>query len=98
MTDVVLAYRSTAVFADPERVDLAGWNQPSLAVDERPRPGERGHGLVEIPVLYDGPDLDAVAARLGLAADVVPCTPASYDVFAIGFLRASLRGLSPRRP
>jgi KipI family sensor histidine kinase inhibitor len=57
-------------------------------------------GLVEIPVVYDGADLDDVAAATGLtAADVVRLhSAAEYDVafcgFAPGF--AYLRGLDTR--
>src|SRR5262245_48645858 len=92
VTDVVLAYRTVAVFADPDRVDL-----PALESDLRtiapetsggpgtgpPRTGKR----LEIPVLYDGADLESVAGRLGLSpADVIALHGGvDYDVFAIGF-------------
>jgi KipI family sensor histidine kinase inhibitor len=85
--DVVLAYQSAAVFADPDAVDLALLEDRlrSLEVpkDERP-PG----ALVRLPVLYDGDDLADVARRLGLAeAEVVAAhTGPEYRVFAIGFL------------
>jgi KipI family sensor histidine kinase inhibitor len=41
-----------------------------------------------IPVLYDGADLDVVAARLNLtSADVIAIhSSLDYDVFAVGFL------------
>jgi KipI family sensor histidine kinase inhibitor len=87
VTDVVLAYRTVAVFADPEQVDLVELESrlcAIVAVEESARPGRR----VVIPVLYDGADLDAVAERRDLGRDEVIHlhTSVEYDVFAIGFL------------
>jgi KipI family sensor histidine kinase inhibitor len=87
VTDVVLAYRTVAVFADPERVDL-------VALESRLRviassDGSRRHGRqLVIPVLYDGADLLDVAARLTLSpAEMIALhCKVDYDVFAIGFL------------
>ena len=86
--DVVLAYRSVAVFADAEQVDLlrsgiaAQWRSSRRRALETP-----GRRLV-IPVLYDGADLDVVAARLNLSSEEVIAIHSSvdYDVFAVGFL------------
>jgi KipI family sensor histidine kinase inhibitor len=87
VTDVVLAYRSVAVFADPELLDPVvlesrlGGIEP--ASDSR-RAGKRHF----IPVRYDGPDLDEVATRLGLGRDeaIRAHSSVEYDVFAIGFM------------
>src|SRR5262249_49584811 len=51
---------------------------------ESARQGKR----IAIPVLYDGADLDAVAARLNLSQDQVIAlhSGVEYHVFAIGFL------------
>jgi KipI family sensor histidine kinase inhibitor len=112
VTDVVLAYRTVAVFADPDRTDLAELESRlrAIAVDPAgssgPEPAGAGKLLV-IPVLYDGADLEDVAARLELGrAEVIERHGAvAYDVFAIGFqpgfpyagdLPAALAGL-PRR-
>jgi KipI family sensor histidine kinase inhibitor len=88
VTDVVLAYRSVAVFADP---DLADLGQLELTLGSlKPVTREPAEGkLIEIPVLYDGPDLDIVASRLSLdTTNVVALhTGSVYDVFAIGFLQ-----------
>ena len=106
VTDVVLAYRAVAVFADPEHVDLLELESHLRAiatVAESDRQGKR----ILIPVLYDGVDLDAVAARrsLGRAEVIELHSGVEYDVFAIGFqpgfpyagyLAAALSGL-PRR-
>jgi KipI family sensor histidine kinase inhibitor len=112
VTDVVLAYCTVAVFADPDRVDLPALESDlrTIVIDasgsSRPGRPSMGKGLV-IPVLYDGEDLEVVAERLGLSvAEVITLHSGfDYDVFAIGFqpgfpyagyLPAALSGL-PRR-
>jgi KipI family sensor histidine kinase inhibitor len=87
VTDVVLAYRTVAVFADPDRVELSELESGLRTVAGIPRSDRGGRRLV-IPVLYDGADLGAVAARLALSlAEVIDLhSGVSYDVFAIGFL------------
>lgn len=109
VTDVVLAYRGVAVFADPDRLDPTDLESRlrSIAIEPADTPGPGTTEPLVIPVLYDGEDLDDVAARLGLSpAEVVARhTGVDYDVFAIGFqpgfpyagyLPAALSGL-PRR-
>ena len=85
--DVVLAYRTVAVFADPEQVDLLDLESRLKAVQPTAESRDAGRRLV-IPVLYDGPDLDAVAARLNLtcAEVIAQHTSVDFDVFAVGFL------------
>jgi KipI family sensor histidine kinase inhibitor len=106
VTDVVLAYRAVAVFADPEQVDLLELESRLRAIAPVAASDCRGK-RIRIPVLYDGADLDAVAARRNLSrAEVVDLHGGvEYDVFAIGFLPgfpyagylpAALSGL-PRR-
>ena len=92
VTDVVLAYRSVAVFADPDRTDLDALESRlrAIAIDETWPPGTgstRRTDPLEIPVLYDGADLEDVAARRNLSvADVISAhAGVDYDVFAIGF-------------
>jgi KipI family sensor histidine kinase inhibitor len=85
--DVVMAYRTAAVFADPEIVDLVELESRLRAVVPGEAPQKSRRDLV-IPVLYDGADLGDVAARLALStAEVIEqhCQ-VEYDVFAIGFL------------
>jgi KipI family sensor histidine kinase inhibitor len=87
VTDVVLAYRAVAVFADPDVVDLA--ELESLLSSIAPAGESRGRGkAVVVPVYYDGADLNDVAARLNLSpSDLIDLhSRAEYDVFAIGFL------------
>src|SRR4051812_641119 len=88
VTDVVLAYRSAAVFADPDKTDLEALERELGTIKSGSAQLPQGKTLV-IPVYYDGPDLDEVAARLNLDRDelVVLHTRAVYDVFAIGFLQ-----------
>src|SRR5262249_50352550 len=87
LTDVVLAYQSVAVFADPDEADL-GALETGLRALASPGASGRSGRLHLIPVLYDGADLVDAAARLGLSADALVALHASvaYDVFAIGFL------------
>lgn len=106
VTDVVLAYRSAGVFADPEQVDLEELETVLRGFSAGPDASPEGR-LIAVPVLYDGPDLEEAAGRLKLsAAEVVrEHTAVEYRVFAIGFLQGfpyagylppALRGL-PRR-
>ncbi|WP_165235324.1 5-oxoprolinase subunit B family protein [Aquisphaera insulae] len=88
VTDVVLAYRSAAVFADPDRADL----DELEGVLSSFRPSAEGglpSRLHVVPVLYDGPDLGPVAARLSVTPDEVAARHCgeTYDVFALGFLQ-----------
>jgi KipI family sensor histidine kinase inhibitor len=108
VVDVVLAYQSAAVYADPELADLAQLERSlrSLTpVDEQLSQSN----VVELPVLYDGEDLAEAARLLGLSeSEVVALHSGSdYDVFAIGFLPGfpyagylpdRLRGLERRTP
>jgi KipI family sensor histidine kinase inhibitor len=85
--DVVLAYRTVAVFAESEHVDLVELESRLKAVESSAESGTVGRLLV-IPVLYDGADLDMVGARQKLtSADVIALhSSVDYDVFAVGFL------------
>jgi KipI family sensor histidine kinase inhibitor len=85
--DVVLAYRSVAVFAAAEHDDLVELESRLRAVKSSTEPRDAGRRLV-IPVLYDGADLDTVADRLKLTvAEVIAIhSSVDYDVFAVGFL------------
>jgi KipI family sensor histidine kinase inhibitor len=87
VTDVVLAYRTAAVFADPDQADLDALESELSTIEPSSAAAVTGR-LVTIPVLYDGPDLSSVAQRLGLLVDQVIENHSSvdYQVFAIGFL------------
>jgi KipI family sensor histidine kinase inhibitor len=87
VTDVVLAYRSVAVFADPAQTDLITL-QSQLGTIVAPRDSKAEGKRLIIPVLYNGADLPDVAARLGLPEpEVIQLhSGVDFDVFAIGFL------------
>jgi KipI family sensor histidine kinase inhibitor len=87
VTDVVLAYCSAAVFVDLDQGDLDAI-ESALSSTEPESATQTVGKLVVIPVLYDGPDLEAVARRLGLESSRVIAihTSVDYDVFATGFL------------
>jgi KipI family sensor histidine kinase inhibitor len=85
--DVVLAYQTAAVFADPDRIDLAALEMRLRGVE--PGPGGRRPGrLIRLPVLYDGEDLPEVARRTSLTVSEVieHHSGQDYRVYAIGFL------------
>jgi KipI family sensor histidine kinase inhibitor len=92
ITDVVFAYRTVAVHADPDRADLPDLESGLRTIAAGPagesRPDRSGTGRrLVIPVLYDGEDLGDVASRLGLGPSEVIAlhSGVEYDVFAIGF-------------
>ena len=84
--DIVLAYRSVAVFADADQVDLLDLESRLRAVEPTGQSEATGRRHL-IPVLYDGADLGVVAARLGLPSEQVIAIHSSvdFDVFAVGF-------------
>jgi KipI family sensor histidine kinase inhibitor len=96
--DVVPADRTVLVRFDPRRVDAA--NVRRLLLDLPLDPTSTDAGRVDVPVSYDGADLDAVAALTGLTtADVVAIhTAATYRVGFVGFAPgfAYLVGGDPR--
>jgi KipI family sensor histidine kinase inhibitor len=87
VTDVVLAYRAVAVFSDPDALDPANLESRLAAITPAGDSPSAGKLLV-IPVLYDGADIEDVAARLDLTRpDVIKAhCSVEYNVFAIGFL------------
>ncbi len=104
--DVVLAYATAAVYADPDRVDLAALESRLRTLVPVEASVDAGT-LIELPVLYEGEDLPEVAERLGLREDAVVATHSGtiYHVFAVGFqpgfpyagyLPAALSGLARR--
>jgi KipI family sensor histidine kinase inhibitor len=86
VNEVVLAYRSVAVFAEPERSDPEAIESMLRAILASRFEATLGP-IIEIPVMYDGDDLDDVAVRLGLSRDAVIAAHSGsiYTVFALGF-------------
>jgi KipI family sensor histidine kinase inhibitor len=96
--DVVPGAQTVLVTTEPGRVDLAGLAARVVALT-LPTAGPDAAALAEIPVVYDGPDLDEVAGLTGLSvAEVVARhTAAEYRVGWMGFSPGFgyLTGLDP---
>lgn len=68
--DVVPAARTVLLVLDPDLLDLE--RAAELARGVEPRPGAVGEGeLLELPVVYDGEDLDEVASLLSCSVEEV---------------------------
>ncbi|MEU7813613.1 allophanate hydrolase subunit 1 [Pseudonocardia sp. NPDC049154] len=97
--DVVPAARTVLLVAEPG-ADLGRLRADVDALEVRPAEAGAPAGTVEIPVIYDGPDLDDVARLTGLdRAEIVAAhtgTPwrVAFGGFAPGF--AYLSGGDPR--
>lgn len=96
--EVVPAARTLLVRTTPARIETLRGRLPVLADDAAARPQPAGRRVV-LDVRYDGADLDATAAELGLSADELVRRHAAGEYivafcgFAPGF--AYLRGLDP---
>lgn len=88
VTDVAPSYATLAVYFDPARTSLGGVESAVRALlDAEPdAPGSAGQ-LIEIPVTYDGADLESVAEATGLAPSEVVSRHAGREYFAyvLGF-------------
>ncbi len=99
VVDLVPAARSVLVLFDGGRVDL---RQVGRVLDNASGPGSTADAgpLVSIPVVYDGEDLEEVAALAGLTVEEVvsrhsaPEYLAAFSGFVPGF--SYLTGLDPR--
>jgi KipI family sensor histidine kinase inhibitor len=96
--DVVVGYRSVVLVADPSVADLAALEDELARMPEDPRdptPPRR----VDIPVCFDGPDLDDAAGMASMtpAALVEHLVECEMTVAFVGFLPgfAYLDGLPP---
>ncbi len=67
VVDLVPAARTVLVHVDPRRVSLAAARAWIARAGEVPLPAATATPLVELPIVYDGDDLDALAGALGLA-------------------------------
>ncbi|WP_390894909.1 5-oxoprolinase subunit B/C family protein [Microbacterium festucae] len=85
--DLVPAARTVLVHVDPARLTLAaarGWLlDTSAAASAPPRPAS----VVDLPITYDGADLHAVAALLGMSPDALAArhAAAAWTVAFTGF-------------
>jgi KipI family sensor histidine kinase inhibitor len=88
--DVVPAARTVLLTVEPG-TDLAAVRRAVLELDVEPGAADAVGDTVEIPVVYDGPDLDEVAELTGLGVDGVVAahtdTPwrVAFGGFAPGF-------------
>ena len=84
----IAGYASVTVHFDPEQTseDVLGAAIKRLAA-KRPPMAEPGR-LHRIPVVYDGPDLEVVAARLNIPSERVVALHMQpiYRVFLVGFV------------
>jgi len=89
--EIVPAYAALTVFCDPlTDGEAIGRELARLAAEplpEHPQGGEAAGRLVNIPTRYDGPDLEEVARRTGLARSEVIRRHAApeYTVYLLGF-------------
>ncbi len=85
--EAVPGYASVAVHYDPEQVTYRGLvGVIGRLLETRPPPAPPGR-LHRIPVVYDGPDLEAAASHLGLTVETLVRLHAepTYRCFMIGF-------------
>lgn len=84
----VAGYASVTVQFDPELVTLDALSASIRRLATKRPPMEEPGRLHRIPVVYDGPDVEAVAARLGIDTENVIAlhTQPIYRVFLVGFV------------
>ncbi len=96
--DVVVGYRSVTVVTDPAVTDTSALGE-ELARIPGSAPDPASTRRLEIPVAFDGPDLDDVAMMAGMSRDAVvdQLVGSGLEVAFIGFLPgfAYLEGLAP---
>lgn len=82
------AYATVTVHFDPDQITFDALSAAIRRLATKRPPMEEPGRLHRIPVTYDGPDLAAVAERLGLAAEQVMALHAQpiYRVFLVGFV------------
>lgn len=105
--DAVVGARAVTVLLDPDTIDVghaaqwlgAAWAATPPAPLAGPGPEDSGSGAIELPVRFDGPDLDEVAAlaRTSVAGVVGRLAEAELVVAFLGFSPgfAYLTGLPP---
>lgn len=84
----VAGYATVTVQFDPDQITLEALGTAIRRLATKRPPIEEPGRLHRIPVVYDGPDLDSVAVRLGLTAQQVVDlhTHPIYRVFLVGFV------------
>ena len=84
----VAGYATVTVQFDPDQISFDALGAAIKRLATKRPPIEEPGRLHRIPVVYDGPDLDSVASRLGLTAQQVVDLHARpiYRVFLVGFV------------
>ena len=77
--DIVPAARTVLFRLDPDVTDLAAVERAVRAVVPRGRQARAGGPLLEVPVVYDGADLEEVGALTGWGADGVVARHSSEE-------------------
>lgn len=85
--DVAPAYATLAVYFDPARVGYDALHAALVPLLDAAADESAGGRIVEIPVRYDGPDLDDVARATGLGRDAVVARHSAreYVAYMLGF-------------
>lgn len=86
--EAVAGYATVTVQYDPDQITFDALGAAIRRLATRRPPLEEPGRLHRIPVVYDGPDLESVAARLGLSvADIAALhSRPIYRVFLVGFV------------
>jgi KipI family sensor histidine kinase inhibitor len=88
--EAIPAYASVVLTFDPARITLVDARTAALALAAEPRRplGAVAGRLVEIPTIYDGPDLASAAARSGMTPAQLVAAHAGreYHAFFLGFM------------
>lgn len=86
--EAVAGYATVTVQYDPDQVTFEALGAAIRRLVTRRPPLDEPGRLHRIPVVYDGPDLDSVAARLGLSAEQIAILHSKpiYRVFLVGFV------------
>lgn len=87
VTDVIPGYVSLLIEYDPKRISQSGLKREVAEAVAAADSSESQGALVEVGVVYDGPDLQAVAGSAGMSADEVVKRHSSvtYHAYAAGF-------------
>lgn len=98
--ELVASYNSLLIYYDPMAVLYADVKDHVEVLLKKPLIEDQERKVVEIPVLYDGPDLQRVADHTGLTFDEIIDlhTEATYTVYMLGFSPGFpyLGGMNPK--
>jgi len=86
--EAIAAYASVTVHFDPEQITHIELGKAIARLAAKRPPVPEPGRLHRIPVIYDGPDMEDVATRLGLSPERIAeiHTAPIYRVFLVGFV------------